>query len=74
MATNTADRAVVGVFRDYNNKELGEQRIYQITDGGVKTSKPVGVSNGKSIDFFLVQTVDRLEVVREATAGGWTAA
>ena len=40
----------------------------------MRTSKPVGVSNGKSIEFFLVETVDRLEVVREATAGGWNAA
>ena len=39
----------------------------------MKTSKPVGVSNGKFIEHFLVETVDRLEVVREATAGGWNA-
>ena len=39
----------------------------------MRTSKPVGVSNGKSIEFFLIETVDRLEVVREVTAGGWTA-
>ena len=40
----------------------------------MKTSKPVGVSNGKSIEFFLVETVERLEVVCEATTRGWTAA
>ena len=42
----------------------------------MKTSKPIaiGVSNGKSIEFFLVETVDRLDVVRETTAGGRTAA
>ena len=73
MATNTANQDVIGFLQEYNDKELGEQRIYQTTDGGVKTSKPVGVSNGKSIKFFLVETVGRLEVVRETTAGGWTA-
>ena len=73
MATNTVDRAVIGFIRDYDNEDLGEQRIYQITDGGVKISKPVGVSNGKSIEYFLVETVDKLEVVREATTGGWNA-
>ena len=45
----------------------------QITDGGVKTFKLVGASNGKSIEHFLFETMDRLKVVREATAGGWTA-
>ena len=74
MTTNTVDRAVVGFLWDYNNNELGEPRIYQIIDGDVKTSKPVGVSNGKSTKFFLVETVDRLEVVREAAAEGWTSA
>ena len=74
MTTNVADRAVIGFIQDYTDKELGQPRIYQISDGGVRTSKPVGVSNGKSIEFFLVETVDRLEVAREATAGGWTAA
>ena len=69
MSTITADRAVIGFIRDYDNEDPGEQRIYQITDGGVKTYKPVGVSNGNSIKHFLVETVDRLEVVREATAG-----
>ena len=39
----------------------------------MRTSKPAGVSNGNSIEFFLVETVDRLEVVCEATADGWTA-
>ena len=73
MATNGADRAVIGFIRDYDPENLGEQRIYQITKWGVKISKPVGVSNGKSIKHFLVETVDRLEVVREATAGGWNA-
>ena len=73
MTTNVADRAVIGFIRDYTDEELGQPRIYQISDGGVRTSKPVGVSNGKSIEFFLVETVDRLEVVREATAGGWNA-
>ena len=61
---------MIGFIRDYNDKELGEQRIYQTTDGGVKTSKPVRISNVKSIEFFLVETVDRLEMVREVTAGG----
>ena len=73
MTTNTADWAVIGFFRDYNNDEWREPWIYQITDGDVKTSKPVGVSNGKSVEFFLVKTVYKLEVVCEATAGGWTA-
>ena len=75
MATNVADRAVIGFLRDYDPKNLGEQRIYQITDGGVKTNKPVGVSNGKPIKHFLVETVGRLKVkvVCEATAGGWNA-
>ena len=73
MATTVADWAVIGFIRDYDPENLGEQRIYQITDGGVKTNKTVGVSNGKSIGHFLVETVDRLEVVREATAGGWNA-
>ena len=74
MTTNVADRAVIGFVRDYDDDEVGEPRVYQISDGGVRTSKPVGVSNGKSIEFFLIETVDRLEVVREATTGGWTAA
>ena len=69
MSTITADRAVIEFIRDYDNEDSGEQRIYQITDRGVKTYKPVGVSNGNSIKHFLVETVDRLEVVREATAG-----
>ena len=71
MAANVADRAVIGFPRDYDPGNLGEQWIYQLTDGGVKTHKPAGVSNGKSIEHFLVGTVDRLEVVCEATAGGW---
>ena len=70
MATNTADWVVIRFIRDYNDKELGEQRIYQITDGGVKTYKPVGIYNGKFIELFLAETVNRLEVIREATAGG----
>ena len=74
MTSNTANLAVIEFIRDYTNDELGEPRIYQISDGGVRTSKPVGVSNGKSIKLFMAETVDRLEVVREATAGGWTAA
>ena len=65
---------MVGFIQDYINDELGEPRIYQISDGGVRTSKPVRVSSGKSIKFFMVETVDRLEVVHEAAAGGWTAA
>ena len=73
MATNVIDQAVIGFIRDYDLENLGEQRIYQITDEGKKTNKPIGVSNGKSIKHFLVETVDRLEVVREATAGGWNA-
>ena len=40
----------------------------------LKTSKPVGVSTGKCIEHYLVETVDRLKVVREAMAGGWNAA
>ena len=63
MTTNRADRAVIGFIRDYNNKDLGEQRIYQITDRDAKTSKPVVVSNGKSTEHFLVESVDRIEVV-----------
>ena len=39
----------------------------------MKTSKPVGIFNWKSIKHFLVKTVNRLEVVREATPGGWNA-
>ena len=73
MATNVADQAVIGFIRDCDPENLGEQWIYQITDGGVKTNKPVGVSNGESIEHFLFETMDRLKVVREATAGGWTA-
>ena len=69
MTSNTANLAVIEFIRDYTNDELGEPRIYQISDGGVRTSKPVGVSNGKSINFFLVETVNRLEGVREATTG-----
>ena len=41
MTTNTADRAVIGFLWDYNDDDLGEPRIYQISDGGLKTSKPV---------------------------------
>ena len=73
MTTNTADRAVIGFIQDYNKEDLGEQWIYQITDGGVKTFKLIGVFNGKSIKHFLVETVGRLKVVHEATAGGWNA-
>ena len=65
---------MIGFIRDYNDKELGEPRNYLISDGGVKTSKPVGVSNGKSIELSLIETVDRIEVVCEATTGGWTVA
>ena len=65
---------MIRFIRDYTDEGLDEPRNYQISDGGVMTSKTVGVSNGKSIEFFLIKTVDRLEVVREATAGGWTAA
>ena len=39
----------------------------------MRTSKTVGVSDGKSIELFLVETVDRLEVIREAITGGWNA-
>ena len=38
-----------------------------------QTSLSVYVSNGKFIEHFLVETVDSLEVVRGATAGGWNA-
>ena len=70
MATNTVDRVVIEFIRDDTDNDPGEQRINRILDIGVRTSKPVGVSDGKSIEFFLVETVDRLDVVREATAGG----
>ena len=74
MTTNVADQAVIRFIRDYTDEGLDEPRNYQISDGSVRTSKPVGVSNRKSIEFFLIETVDMLEVVREAIAGGWTAA
>ena len=65
---------MTGFIRDYTDEELGEPRNYQISDGDVRTSKPVRLSNGKSNEFFLMKTMDRLNVVREVIAGGWTAA
>ena len=74
MTTNTADRAVIGFTRGYSKDKLEELRLYTIQDGGMRISKPVGVSSGSSTEFFLVKTVDRIEAVREATAVGSTAA
>ena len=75
MTTNKYDGSGCDqIHPDYNDDKLGKPGIYQILDGGMRTSKPVGVSSRKSIKFFMVEMVDRLEVVREATAGGWTAA
>ena len=40
----------------------------------MRSSRPVGLATGNSIEFFLVETVHRLEVVHEATTGGWNTA
>ena len=69
MTIDTADRAVIWFIWDYSEGGLREPRLYIIQDGGVRTSKPVGVSTGSSIEFFLVKTMDWFEVVQEATAG-----
>ena len=53
MTTNVADRAVIGFIRDYTDEELGEPRLCQILDGGVRTSKPVGVRIQREIHRVL---------------------
>ena len=39
--------------------------------GGLRSNKPVGISHGGSVEFLLVQTFERLEVICRAVAGGW---
>ena len=72
MATNTGSRALIGFLKDYNEKEPWPTRTYQVTrDGGLSSNKPVGIAHGESWDFLLVETFDRLEVIRRAVAAGW---
>ena len=74
MAANTSDRAVIGFVKDYDERELREKVDYQVTDGGVKSHLSVGISYGDSTEYFFLETVDKLEDVRDATQGGWTPA
>ena len=74
MAANTSDRAVIGFVKDYDERELREKMDYQVTDGGVKSHLSVGISYGESTEYYFLETVDKLEDVRDATQGGWTPA
>ena len=72
MATNTGTCALIGFLKDYNEKESWPTRIYQVTrPGGLRTNKPVWIAHGDSTEFLLVETFDRLEVVRHAVAAAW---
>ena len=71
MATNTGTRALIGFLKDYNEKESWPTRIYQVTrPGGLRSNKPAGIAHD-SIEFLLVETFDRLEVVCHAVAAAW---
>ena len=39
--------------------------------GGFLTNKPVGIAHGDSIEFLLVETFNRLEVICHAVAVAW---
>ena len=72
MATNTGTRALIGFLKDYNEKKSWPTRTYQVTrPGGLCTNKPVGIARWDSTEFLLVETFDRLEVIRHAVAVAW---
>ena len=72
MATNTGSCALIGFLKDYDEKATWPTRNYQVTRaGGLRSNKPVGISHGDSTEFLLVETFDRLEVIRRAVQGGW---
>ena len=73
MAANVADRAVIVYNRDYDPTANFEQRRYRINEENGSGDVHVGVSYGRSIEFFLVECVDVLEDAR-ALIGPWTPA
>ena len=72
MTTNTGSRTIFGFLKDYNEKEPWPTMTYQVTKaGGLHANKPVGITHGDATKFLLVETFDRLEVIRHAVAVGW---
>jgi len=72
--TNTSSRALIGYKRDYDPKEDGDinRQSYQVQDGGTRKYLKVRVSDGSSVEHFLVETAMKLEEVEAAIQGGWT--
>lgn len=74
MATNTGTHALIGFLKDYMKREeiLAHEDLLIVTrSGGLRTNKPVGIAHKDSTEFLLVETFDRLEVIRHAVAVAW---
>ena len=57
---------------DYNSDDPFERVHFSIAQpGGVKTTITVGVAKEKSIEFFLAETVNKLDQVKRASTAPW---
>jgi len=69
----TSGTALVRYLMDYDPKGEWDSHSYRVTraGGGIQSYVRVGYAHGESAEFFFRETLDKLEDVRNATAGGW---
>ena len=72
---NTSVELLIVYEADYDQEKKVETKTYLVTRaGGLRSYMEVGVADGNSTEFPMRETLEKLEQLRAATAGGWNPA